>query len=380
MRILIYNWKDIKNHLVGGAEIITFEYARRLVKDGHQVQWFSRTQPGLTPHEIIDGVEIIRQGNSLTVYLRGWWFYRQLKTKPDLVIDMLNTIAWQTPLYAKRQSKVVQYINQLAKEVWHYELPWYFAIIGRLLEPLQLISYHRTAVVTYAASTKQDLIKWGYQAAKIKLFELGLDHHRYQPGPKSSDPLIIQVSRLVRMKRPDLTIRAFAAIANEFPKAKLIIVGQGPFRQALIKLIKELKLTNQVEMPEKDLYYFSHSPRDQKVALMQAAWFQVHPSVKEGWGMVITEAAACGTPTIGTAVTGQVDAIKDRVSGWLVSANPSIDELAAAMRQLLTDSKLRQQLSRGAIELAANYDWEKSYRSFVTALSAASGLKLRTRR
>ncbi len=376
MRILIYNWKDIKNRLVGGAEIITFEYARRLVLAGHQVQWFSRTQPGLIPHEIIDGVEIIRQGNSLTVYLRGWWFYRKLAQKPDLVIDMLNTIAWQTPLYAKRQSKVVQYINQLAKEVWHYELPWYLAIIGRVLEPLQLLSYHRTAVVTYAASTKQDLINWGYQASKIKLFQLGLDHDRYQPGQKSADPLIIQVSRLVRMKRPDLTIRAFATLATEFPKAKLVIVGQGPFRQALIKLVEELKLTGQIELPEKDLYYFSHNPRDQKVALMQAAWFQVHPSVKEGWGMVITEAAACGTPTIGTAVTGQVDAIEDQVSGLLVSANPSVEELAAAMRRLLTDTLLRQHLSQGAIKRAATYSWDSSYQSFVSALIEASGIEL----
>lgn len=121
MDILIYNWKDIKNPRAGGAEIITFEYARRLVGQGHRVTWFCRSFHGAKKHEVIDGVHIVRKGNNLSTYWNGYGYYKHLEKKPEIVIDMLNTIAWQTPLYAHKQSKVIQCINQLAKEVWDYD-------------------------------------------------------------------------------------------------------------------------------------------------------------------------------------------------------------------------------------------------------------------
>lgn len=376
MNILIYNWKDIKNPLVGGAEIITFEYARRLAADGHQVTWFCRQFPDTAAEELIDGVRVIRRGGFFSTYWQGYLYYRSLTVKPDLVIDMLNTIAWQTPLYARRSSKVVQYVNQLAKEVWDYQLPPLKAWVGKLFEPLQLIPYHRLPVVTYAKSTADDLVEWGYDRSKIKLFSLGLDHQRYFPGPKADRPLFVQVCRLVPNKRPDLTVRAFAEVVKQHPDAQLVLVGTGPYLDELKRMIAELQIEKSVTIPTDDIWFFKKSDGDQKVKLMQSAWAAVHPSVKEGWGMVITEAAACGTPTIATAVTGQVDAIIDGQTGILISKNPTVDELAVAMNRIIEDDALRAKLTAGCLEWAAKFDWEKSYQEFKGALGKATGLDL----
>lgn len=376
MNILIYNWKDLKNPVVGGAEIITHTYATKLVKDGHTVTWFCRSFPGAKEKEIVDGVTIIRRGNILSTYFMGWQYYRSLEHKPDLVIDMLNTIAWQTPLYAAKQSKTVQYVNQLAKEVFDYNLRPPLSWIGKFVESFQLIPYHHRPVVTYAQSTKDDLAAWGYDKRKIFLFRLGLDHERYVPGKKADYPLFLQVSRMVGMKRPDLTVKAFAQVVKKHPEARLALVGTGPFKENVDKLIKDLNLTDNVMVPDKDILFFEKVRGDQKVKLMQEAWCFVHPSVKEGWGMVITEAAACGTPSIATSVTGQVDAIKNNNTGILISASPTVDELASAMLKIIEDKPLRLMLSKNAIQWAKEFDWDASYNQFKEAIGRATGLKI----
>ncbi len=377
MKILIYNWKDIKNPFVGGAEIITFEFAGRLAAEGHEVTWFCRSFTGAKAEEVIDGVRIIRRGGQLTTYWEGYHYYKSLTEKPDLVIDMLNTIAWQTPLYAKKESKVVQYVNQLAKEVWFYERRPPVSWIGRLLEPVQLIPYHHLPVLTYANSTADDLVSWGYDRKQIKLFRLGLDHQRYRPGQKAAYPLFLQVCRMVQMKRPDLTVKAFARVVKQYPEAKLALVGSGPFKDEVNALVDQLGLTKSVMMPDRNILFFKHTEGDQKVKLMQEAWCFIHPSVKEGWGMVLTEAAACGTPSIATAVTGQVDAVKDGKTGILISKDPSVEELTQAMIRIIENEPLRQAMSQEAIKWAAEFDWDKSYAGFKQAINQATGLDIK---
>ena len=77
MDILLLNWKDVKNPTVGGAEIIAFEFARRLVNDGHTVTFFSRSFPGGASEEHIDGVRILRRGGLISVFFHAFYYYRK---------------------------------------------------------------------------------------------------------------------------------------------------------------------------------------------------------------------------------------------------------------------------------------------------------------
>lgn len=363
MNILILNWKDIKNPEVGGAEVIAFEFAKRLVKEGHTVTFFCRQFVGGNNEEYIDGVHIVRQGNRYSVYFRGYLYYRSLSVKPDLVIDMVNTLCWMTPFYVPR-SKRLLYVNQLAKEVLFYELSKPFSLIAYLFERLEYLPYKTTRTVCYSESTKNDLVSFGIPLRNINTFPLGLDHDRYFPGKKAAYPLIIFVARLVRMKRADLCIKAMKEIVKINKSARLVILGNGPEEDNLAAMIKKMRITKYVQIIGKNNFYNKKNPRDVKVKYMQKAWALILPSVKEGWGMVVTEAAACKTLSIVTDVTGLRDSVRRDTTGLVLSKNPTVKEISDSIKTIITDKTLRERLSMGAVTWSRNFSWNKSYNKF----------------
>lgn len=363
MDILILNWKDLRNPDVGGAEIILYELARRLVREGHTVTWFCRTYPGCKPKDVVDGINIVRRGNKLTVYWEAYRYYQSLAHKPDKVVDCINTICWQTPLYVPAEHRIA-YVNQLAREVLFYELPPIISHLAYMLEPLEYASYRRTKFLCYAASVKKDVTHMGIPEKNISVFPLGVDHKRYKPGTKSKDPLFIFVGRLAAMKRPELCVDAMRIIVKRYKSAKLAIIGYGPQEERLSSRIKKYNLDNNVFLVNKNHLFFDYNPKDVKVRLMQQAWALLLPSVKEGWGMVVTEAAACATPSVVTRVTGLTDSVVEDKTGIVISQNPDIAELANALEKLIKEQALRLRMSRQAAIRAKTFTWEMSYEQF----------------
>ncbi len=365
MNILILNWKDIKNPEVGGAEVIAFEFAQRLVREGHHVTFFTRTFPHCRQKELINGVTVIRRGGRLSVYLHAFLFYRSSHGKFDRVIDMVNTICWQTPLYVPKEKRIA-YVNQLAKEVFFFELPFPLSLIAYYIERFEYILYKSTQFACYSQSTKEDLIAFGIPSKNIHVFPLGVDHKRYIPqkNMKSKYPLFIFVARLVKMKRADLCIEAVSKIIQEYPSIKLYIIGNGEEERSLIYLVKRKKIENNIHFITKNNFFFDKKKGDIKVLFMQKAWALLLPSVKEGWGMVVTEAGACGTPSIVSNVTGLRDSVIHNKTGVVLSANPTADELAEELLRFIKNRKIRTKLSREAIHFAKKLNWEISYRKF----------------
>ena len=105
---------------------------------------------------------------------------------------------------------------------------------------------------------------------------------------------------------------------------------------------------------------------------MQQAWALVFPSVKEGWGMTVTESAACGTPSIVTDVTGLRNSVLKNETGLVVSANPTVEELSEAMENILSDSNLRNRLSKNALKYAQKFTWDKSCQQFQKIITHTS--------
>ena len=370
MRILILTWKDPHHPEAGGAEVVTFEFARRLNDLGHKVIWFSRRFDGCSPEEMIEGVRVVRKGRLLTTYLHAPWFYQRLRPRPDVVLDMVNTICWQAPLFAR--GRAIGYVNQLAREVLLHHLPGPLAWLSYRMERLQYLTYRRTPILVFSEGTKGDLVDVGIPAKNVTVFPLGLDHERHVVGGSKSDsPLFVFVGRLVRMKRAALCVEAMQEVVRRRPEARLAIVGSGPEQERLEGLIRELGLQDSVSVTSKDPI-FGEGSGDLKVELMQRAWALVLPSVKEGWGMVVTEAAACGTPSVVTDVTGLREVVRPDITGLVVQADPTAAELAEAMLRIIEDVALRDRLSRGAIEWAARFDWDRSFDSFHAGLMSAA--------
>lgn len=364
MNILFLNWKDVENPEAGGAEIIAFEYARRLVKEGHRVTIFSRSFDNCEAEKVLDGVNLIRQGTRLSVYIKAFFYYKNLNKKPDLVIDMVNTLSWQTPLYVPREKRIA-YVNQLAKEVLYYEFDSPLSQISYFLEPFQYFTYRNTKFMCYSKSTKKDLVDIGINGKNISTFSLGIDHKRYfKGGNKSRTPLFVFVARLVKMKRADLCIEAMRKIVKKHPEAQLMIVGRGPEEDKLQAEVKRRKLEKNIKFVLKDGFYIDQNPKDLKVKLMREAWALLLPSVKEGWGMVVTEAAACGTPSIVTRVTGLKDSVLENETGLVITSDPKVEDLANAMEKIISDPKSREELSENSVKWAKKFNWDKSYKEF----------------
>ncbi len=366
MKILILNWKDIHHPQAGGAEIIVYELAKRLANEGHEVTCFCRSFKDGLPQETIDGINIIRRGNLLTMYLWAPIYYWSLKTKPNLVIDISNTIYWQTPLWAFK-SKKVAYLNQLAQDVFYYEYPLLVSRMGILAERLQYLTYKHTKFVCYSNSTKTDLISMGIPSNNISTFSLGLDHERYIPGKKSTTPLFICVSRLVKMKRNDLAIKAMNIVVKKHPETKLVIVGTGYDRRRLESIRNTLNLQNNVFFADENTWFFTKNTKDKKLLLMQQAWSLLFLSVKEGWGMTVTESAASGTPAIVSNVSGLVDSVKKDQTGVVLSKNPSPEEISQAINSLIENKTLRTKLSKNSLAWSTKFSWNTSFIEFKKA-------------
>lgn len=317
MRILIFNWKDLAHPAAGGAEVYTEGFARELVKRGHTVTLFVSAVAGKPEHEDVCGVQIVRRGGRLGVYRAARAYWKQNRNDVfDVVIDEVNTRPFLTPRYITT-APIVALIHQIAREVWRYEVPLPVGLVGRyFFEPKWLRNYRNIRVITDSASSAESLVAYGIQGAHP--LPIGAAPITQPNVSKESAPTVVFLARLVESKRPHHVVEAFGKLREEFPTATLWMIGDGPFRASL-----ESKMPAGVQF----LGRVSSDEREQRLARANVL---VAASVREGWGLNVSEAAACGTPTIGYRAPGLVDSIPAS-GGHLVEPNP--DAMAAALIQ-----------------------------------------------
>jgi glycosyltransferase involved in cell wall biosynthesis len=345
LRILFLNWRDIRNPEAGGAEIFTHEVAKRWVEWGHEVSLLTSRFRGSTRAETVDGVRIRRMGR-----LRNGTFHllvqRELRRLRgfDVVIDEINTIPFLTPLWRGRLPPAVALIHQLAVEVWDAEVPRPLAALGRRIEPRLLGLYRDIPIVTVSESTKQDLNRLGLD--RVSVIPQGRDQPPDLNGlTKEPVPTFLFVGRLAPNKRPDHAVEAFQLIRQEFPEARLWIVGQGPLETRL-----RANLSDGAEM-------LGYVPRRELYERMARAHCLLICSVREGWGMVVTEANAMGTPAIGYDVPGIRDSIRHGETGLLVAAGKPA-ALSREAVSLLSDSSRYRMMHDRALDWAHAFSWE----------------------
>jgi glycosyltransferase involved in cell wall biosynthesis len=170
----------------------------------------------------------------------------------------------------------------------------------------------------------------------------------------------VAVGRLVPVKRFDVLLRALAKVKADQPDLRAVIIGEGYERPALEALRAELGADDWVSLP-------GHVPPDELVSWYRRAWVVASSSQREGWGMTLSEAAACGTPAVATAIAGHTDAVLDGESGLLVD---DVRDLPAALGRVLGDEVLRSRLSKGALARARWFTWGATARRALEALAA----------
>lgn len=169
--------------------------------------------------------------------------------------------------------------------------------------------------------------------------------------------VIITTSRLVYKNAIDILIEAIAELKNKMLNVKCLIIGDGPERRALQKLIVKCQLSNVVLL-------LGHIPQRDLPLYLKISDVFVRASRSEGLGSSFLEAMAAGIPVIGTPVGGIVDFLKDGQAGLCAKVNDSND-LAEKIRKILTNPKMRKEIiENGQVLVRENYSWDRIARLF----------------
>lgn len=352
MKVLVFNWRDHTHPWAGGAEVFLHEVARRWVHWGHQVTWLCGHHNRQSARDCIEGIEIVRRGGIYSVYWHAALCYLfQLRGCFDVLLDSANGIPFFTPLFSTIPRIVM--IHHVHHEVFFRELPWYLAHLANVLESRCMpLLYRHTPFVTVSESSRRALIRIGVPAAQISILHNGVDCSRYRPGLKSETPLVVYLGRLRHYKSVDVAIRALPELVRVVPDLRLSIVGSGLAEASLRALAQELDVIDHVS-------FHGYVSEAEKIRLLQQAHVVVNTSMKEGWGLTVLEANACGTPVVGADVAGLRDSVRHGKTGVLVPYGDS-EALAKGMLDLLLNHAKRRQLGQNALAWAARFDWDRT--------------------
>ncbi len=365
MNILIFNWRDPKNPKSGGAEIVTMEHAKAWAKNGHNVTWFTSSFQNCQKQETISNVNIVRRGNFIMVYLFAPFYYLFSKQKFDLVVDEIHGLPFFTPLFARIPK--IAFIHEVADEIWDYMYSFPINKIGKIIEPILLFPYKNVKFMTVSDSTKNSLIKVGIKASKILVINNGVKEKPLNVLPsKEKIPTFIFVSRVVKMKGIEEVIRAFFYILKELKNAKLWIVGDGD--KAYVDKLKETMGSFSISTKVK---FFGKVDDNKKLELMKKAHLLLHASIKEGWGLVVIEAASQGTPSVVYNVSGLKDSVKNGKTGIVLKEN-NAKEMARDAIALIKNKKKYESFQKNGILWAKSLTWERATKQSLDLLAQVS--------
>lgn len=355
MNVLMVNWQDLENPEAGGAEIHLFEIFTRLAGAGHRVRLVCSGWKGAPANVRISGIDVHRTGrrNSFALLGRGAVRRAIRRERPDVVVEDVNKL----PLFLPTMTDLpfCALVPHLFGETAFQEAPWPMAAAVWLAERPLASAYRRAAFHAISESTRDDLVARGVAADRVRVIHPGVDSVRFIPSPaepRSGDPRFLYVGRLKRYKGIGLAIEALAVARRARPDLRLDIAGTGDYRAELERLAAGLGQDSAVT-------FHGRVSETRKLSLLRGAWANLFPSPKEGWGITVVEAAACGTPSIASDSPGLRDSVRHMETGYLVP-HGDVPALAGRMLELAGDSALVARLGGAARRFAERLSWERT--------------------
>lgn len=351
MRMLVINWRCTKNPLAGGAEVYFQEIFSRLVARGHHVTLLCERFRGSEPEEFIGGIRTIRVGGKLTFNFTAARQVDRLadSLNADVVIDDLNKIPFYSPWHTKRPVLAIL-MHLFRGSIFKETLPPMAAYVW-LAETMIPLAYKRCRFAVLSESSKKDTAKVGIDPTRITVIPPGTDFDRFRPDTSvAREPVVLHVGRLKKYKSTDHLLQAAAKLKARGVKFTTVIVGDGDDKPRLEALAAKLELADSVR-------FTGFIPEAEKVNWYRRAAVLVENSVKEGWGLIVMEANACGTPVVVARSPGLVDSSRDGVNGLMYDYG-DVPALAEKLERLLTDEALRARLGQQAIEWAKQWTWD----------------------
>ena len=348
-RIHVMAWRDLEDPEAGGSELHLHEVTSRWADAGLEVCVRTSEVPGEPTTIMRDGVEVVRRAGRHQVFPRA--VLSELlgrHGRRDALVEVWNGVPFLSPLWARGPRMVIQHHDHA--DMWPLVLSPGLASVGSLLEHRLAPPWYRsTPVVTLSASSRDGLIEGlGHRPDGVHVVEPGV-HPRFCPaGRRDPEPLVVSVGRLTASKRVDVLIRAFAEARDRVAGLHLEVIGDGPEETALRTLAADLGVGGAV-------VFRGRITDDELLDAYRRARLVASASISEGWGMTLTEAAACGTPAVATDIAGHRDAVIDGRSGLLATTDHQLADLLVKAVGSRWD-----QLSAGALTSATRFDWDRT--------------------
>ncbi len=346
---------------IGGAEIAIQEIAKRLQSEFEFDLIGCRFSSADKPEEKIGNVRVLRVGlgGRLDKYLYPW---RALalavklhqRNNYKIVWGVMGSYGGLAALMFKRKFPEVKYLltEQSGDSKWFWLVrtwwwrPW-FKKIYQQADFIQVISSYLAKVVRgYGYQGELKIIPNGIDLSWQQMDSILLDKSLSLP-PHSK--VVLTVSRLVKKNGLEFLIKAMALLPDNY---HLLIIGEGPLRGSLQRLVGKLKLKHRV-------HFLGQIPYHHLPAYYARADVFCRPSLTEGLGNVFLEAMAMRVPVVATPVGGIVDIIKDRENGLLVKVGDPQD-IALNLKEAVENEALRQRfIQAGAALVKDKYSWDK---------------------
>ena len=352
LKITFLSWRDLAHPQAGGSEVLVNRLATACVQRGHDVALLCGGPVAERPYAVRD------IGGEFGQYVRAPLAYHRHRRDSDVIVDVENGVPFFAPLWSR--APVICLVHHVHGPQWRLRFNDAIAAVGWTLESrLMPRAYRRSPFIAMSPSTADGLRQIGVRERAINVMINGVDIAPDAGRARSPEPLFLALGRLVPHKRIDLLLRAWERV-RPHTGGRLVVAGDGPELERLRSLAGEgAELRGAI-------------PEDEKARLLSEAWLLVHPAMHEGWGIVVMEAAAHGTPTLAFDVPGVRDAVERGVTGALADDE---DGFVRAWLALAADEQRRNAMGRAALARAHAFSWSATTERFDAILHSVVSMR-----
>lgn len=348
-RIHVLAWRDLDDVEAGGSEIHADELMTRWAAAGLDIVHRTSAAVGHPATARRHGYDVVRRGTRYSVFPRAAAaevFGRMGRS--DALVEIWNGVPWFSPMWYRRPRLTI--VHHVHGPMWDQVMPQPFATIGRHVEAHVAPQFYRHgATVTPSESTRQELLELGFLPHRVTAVANGVEEWFTPGGQRSTTPLVVAVGRFAPVKRFHLALEAAAEARRAVPDLRLRLVGDGPLAGELRSWVTAHDAAEWVAFAGR---VGRHELRDE----YRRAWVTLSASLAEGWGLSLTEAAACGTPAVATDIRGHRCSVIDGKTGLLAAP----ERLGETLRAVLIDHRLRSELALAATQRARTLTWERT--------------------
>jgi glycosyltransferase involved in cell wall biosynthesis len=287
--------------------------------------------------------------------------YIQRERFTEIIISTPGPVGLTALLAAKM-------LNLQTSGIYHTDFPQYIRILTEdsFLESVAWRYMHwfygqLDTVFVNSEEYRQSWINRGFDPAKLKIFPRGLDTELFTParrdpafwekfGPADGEVRLLYVGRISKEKDLDVLAKAYRQLRDEGLSIQLLIVGHGPYSEALSETLPDAIFTGYLKGKELATAYAS-------------ADVFAFPSTTDTFGNVIIEAQASGVPVIVSDSGGPKELVEDNVNG-LITKSHDVEDFSRAIRELVVDPARRERMGSRARQSVIDRTWPAAFRKF----------------